>query len=96
MNRVASFGKYHPSPPLSEIFTPLREIATDSSPESNPPSADALTHLVQLELFCADANGSAHATRPIDANGWREYVRDNGKPYGSTIRLLRESARMSR
>ncbi|GHJ86394.1 hypothetical protein NliqN6_2796 [Naganishia liquefaciens] len=67
--------------PLSEIFTPLREIVTDSSPESDPPNADALMHLVQPEMFCADANDPEHPMRPTDADGWEEYVWNNEKHY---------------
>lgn len=67
--------------PLTEIFTPLRDIVTDSSPESDPPNADALMHLVQPEMFCADANDPEHPMRPTVADGWEEYVWNNEKHY---------------
>jgi hypothetical protein len=85
-----------PSPyalPLTEIFTPLREIVTDSSPASDPPNADKLLHLVQPEMFCADANDPEHPMRPTIADGWEEYVWNNEKHYwvsdkvGSRIRV---------
>ncbi|KAJ9101773.1 hypothetical protein QFC21_003112 [Naganishia friedmannii] len=73
-----------PSPyslPLTEIFTPLRDIVADSSPTDDAKNPEALLDLVQPQMFCADANDPQHPMRPVISDGWREYDWNGEKHY---------------
>ncbi|KAJ9116977.1 hypothetical protein QFC22_004635 [Naganishia vaughanmartiniae] len=67
--------------PLTEIFTPLRDVVSDHSPADDPKTPDALLHLVQPQMFCADANDPQHPMRPVLSSGWREYDWNGEKHY---------------
>lgn len=67
--------------PLTEIFTPLRDIVSDLSPTDDPATPDALLNLVQPQMFCADANDPQHPMRPVISDGWREYDWNGEKHY---------------
>ena len=67
--------------PLTEIFTPLRDVVSDASPTDDPITPDALLDLVQPQMFCADANDPQHPMRPVISDGWREYDWNGEKHY---------------
>lgn len=67
--------------PLTEIFTPLRDVVSDASPTDDPTTPDALLDLVQPQMFCADANDPQHPMRPVISDGWREYDWNGEKHY---------------
>lgn len=77
-----------PSPyslPLTEIFTPLRDVVSDTSPD--PTSPDKLLNLVQPQMYCADANDPKNPLHPIIADGWKEYVWNGEKHYWVSDRV---------
>lgn len=77
-----------PSPyalPLTEIFTPLRDIVSDTT--ADPATPDGLLDLVQPQMYCADANDPKNPLRPIIADGWKEYVWNGEKHYWVSDRV---------
>ncbi|KAJ9113837.1 hypothetical protein QFC19_000030 [Naganishia cerealis] len=66
---------------IAQIFTPLRDVVSDSSPATDPVTPDSLLNLVQPQMFCADANDPQHPMRPTIADGWQEYVWNGEKHY---------------